>query len=66
MKAYAASRVKSTVGAVDSFSACLLFHWLRGDGLEKAKECATALSGFVVKCLEAILEYPDELKEKII
>lgn len=61
-----ASRVKSTVGAGDSFSACFLFHWLKGDGLEKAMECATELSGFVVTCLEAVPEYPDELKEKII
>jgi len=59
------SKVTSTVGAGDSFSACFLFHLLRGDGVEKSLECASALSDYVVTRLEAVPDYPAELKAKI-
>ena len=59
------SKVVSTVGAGDSFSACFLSNYLRNVELEKCLTRATLLSDYVVTQLGAIPEYPEELKEKI-
>ena len=59
------SKVVSTVGAGDSFSACFLSNYLQNVELEKCLTRATLLSDYVVTQLGAIPEYPKELKEKI-
>ncbi len=59
------SAVVSTVGAGDSFSACFVYHHLKGDSIEKSLGAACALSDFVVTRMEAIPDYPDDLKDKI-
>ncbi len=60
------STVVSTVGAGDSFSACFVYHHLKGDGIEKSLSAACALSDFVVTRLEAIPDYPEKLKKEIL
>ena len=60
------SKAISTVGAGDSFGACYLHHYLKGDSIERCLEAATALSDFVVTKLGAVPELPEELKQKII
>ena len=59
------SKVVSTVGAGDSFSACFLSNYLQNAELEKCLTRATLLSDYVVTQLGAIPEYPEDLKEKI-
>ncbi len=59
------SKVVSTVGAGDSFSACFVYNYLSGASIEKCVERATALSDYVVTQLEAVPEYPAELIAKI-
>ena len=59
------SKAISTVGAGDSFGACYLSHRLKGDGIERCLEAATALSDFVVTQLGAVPELPEELKKRI-
>ena len=59
------SKVVSTVGAGDSFSACFLSNYLRGVPLKECLKRATLLSDYVVTRLEAIPEYPEDLKAKI-
>ena len=60
------SKVVSTVGAGDSFSACFLSNYLQNVELEKCLTRATLLSDYVVTQLGAIPEYPEDLKEKIV
>lgn len=59
------SRVVSTVGAGDSFSACYLYNLLCGADTEACLSRATALSDYVVTQLGAVPEYTEELQRKI-
>lgn len=59
------SKVVSTVGAGDSFSACFLSNYLQNVELEECLKRATLLSDYVVTQLGAIPEYPKDLIEKI-
>lgn len=59
------SKVVSTVGAGDSFSACFLSNYLQNLPLEQCLARATLLSDYVVTQLGAVPEYPDELKKQI-
>lgn len=60
-----ASKVVSTVGAGDSFSACFLSNYLSDIPAEECLVRATLLSDYVVTQLGAIPDYPEKLKEKI-
>ena len=60
------SKVVSTVGAGDSFSACFLSNYLNNLPQEECLKRATLLSDYVVTQLEAVPEYPEELKVKIV
>lgn len=59
------SKVVSTVGAGDSFSACFLSNYLNGISAEECLLRATLLSDYVVTQLGAIPDYPDKLKLQI-
>ncbi len=59
------SRAVSTVGAGDSFSACFLYHLLRGAPLPDCLSRATALSDYVVTQLGAVPDYPPELLKAV-
>jgi len=59
------SKVVSTVGAGDSFSACFIYNYLLKNSLEVCLERATALSDYVVTQLGAVPEYTAELIKKI-
>lgn len=59
------SRVVSTVGAGDSFSACFLVNYLNGADLEVCLDRAVTLSDYVVTQLGAVPEYEEGLKSKI-
>ena len=60
------SKVVSTVGAGDSFSACFLSNYLSGIQINECLKRASLLSDYVVTQLGAIPDYPIELQEKII
>lgn len=55
------SKVVSTVGAGDSFSACFFANYLNGKSIEHALLKATKVSDFVVTKVEAIPDYPQGL-----
>lgn len=59
------SKVCSTVGAGDSYSACFLYNYLNGVPVEQCLERATKLSDYVVTQLGAVPEYPDILLKTI-
>ena len=59
------SKPVSTVGAGDSFSACFLVNYLRGEGIEASLARATALSDYVVTQLGAVPDYPPALAAQI-
>lgn len=59
------SKVVSTVGAGDSFSACFLCNYLCGVAPAECLKRATLLSDYVVTQLGAVPAYPTELQEKI-
>lgn len=59
------SKVVSTVGAGDSFSACFLYNYLSGEPVEVCLKRATALADYVVGHLGAIPDYTPELVNKI-
>ncbi len=59
------SKVVSTVGAGDSFSACYVYNYLEGCDIPTCLERATALSDYVVTQLGAVPEYTEELIRKI-
>lgn len=59
------SKVVSTVGAGDSFSACFLYNFLSGADLEACLDRAVTLSDYVVTRLGAIPEYEEGLKNRI-
>lgn len=61
-----ASKVVSTVGAGDSFSAAFLTHYMAGDSIAKCLKAATTLSDYVVTQLGAVPEYTEEIRRKII
>lgn len=60
------SKVVSTVGAGDSFSACFIANYLSGIEINECLKRATLLSDYVVTQLGAIPEYPKELREAIL
>lgn len=53
------TKVLSTVGAGDSFSAAFMYKYMSGEGIEAALKNAIKVSAFVVSNLEAIPEYPN-------
>lgn len=55
------SLVVSTVGAGDSFSACFLYYFLLGEPVKACLNKAIILSDYVVRYMEAIPEYSQEL-----
>ena len=59
------SKVVSTVGAGDSFSACFLSNYLKNVPLEECLKRATLLSDYVVTKVEAIPGYPEQLRARI-
>ena len=59
------SKVVSTVGAGDSFSAGFLANYLSGADINVCLKRASLLSDYVVTQLGAIPDYPDELKKEI-
>ncbi len=59
------SKVVSTVGAGDSFSACFLYNYLNGADLEACLDKAVTLSDYVVTKLGAVPEYEEVLKDRI-
>ena len=56
-------KVIATVGAGDSFSACYLYHFLKGDPIEECLHKAIVLSDYVVGHTEAIPDYSPELRK---
>lgn len=54
-------KVVSTVGAGDSFSACFLYHYMKGIPMEQCLHKAIVLSDYVVQHIEAIPPYSEEL-----
>lgn len=60
------SKVVSTVGAGDSFSACFLYNYLNVVNKKDCLDRAVTLSDYVVTKLGAIPEYEQGLLEKII
>lgn len=60
------SKVVSTVGAGDSFSACFLANYLSGVKINECLKRASLLSDYVVTQLGAIPEYPEKLKKAIL
>ncbi len=59
------SRVVSTVGAGDSFAACFLYHYLKGNSMESCLHKAILLSDYVVRNVEAIPSYPKKLIQQL-
>lgn len=59
------SKVVSTVGAGDSFSACFLYNYLNGVNPEVCLDRAVTLSDYVVTKLGAIPEYETSLLDNI-
>jgi len=59
------TKVLSTVGAGDSFSACYVHNLLAGKTPEACLERAVLLSAYVVSCLGAVPAYPPQLLEEI-
>lgn len=57
-----AGEVVSTVGAGDSFSACYLYWLLKGAPPAQCLSRAVLLSSFVVRHVEAVPDYTNELK----
>lgn len=55
------SKVVSTVGAGDSFSATFFANFLRGETIKNCLEKATKVSDFVVTKIQAIPDYPQGL-----
>lgn len=53
------TKVLSTVGAGDSFSAAFMYKYMSGEEIMSALENAIKVSAFVVANLEAIPEYPE-------
>lgn len=59
------SKVVSTVGAGDSFSACFLYNYLSGCELSVCLRRAVCLSDYVVTQLGAVPDYPESLLSSI-
>lgn len=59
------SKVVSTVGGGDSFSAAFYLNYLNGESVETCLERAVTLSDYVVTQLGAVCVYPDELKKRL-
>ena len=53
------TEVLSTVGAGDSFSAAFMYKYMLLEGIEKSLENAIKVSSFVVSCLDAVPDYPE-------
>lgn len=58
-------KVVSTVGAGDSFSACFLCSYLKGYPINECLHKAIILSDFVVRNIEAIPKYSDDIFNQI-
>ena len=54
-------KVVSTVGGGDSFSAGFLAAYLKGEGVDEALQRGAKISAYVVSCLGAVPEYPEDL-----
>lgn len=54
-------QVVSTVGGGDSFSAGFLAAYLKGEGVDEALRKGARISAYVVSCLGAVPEYPEDL-----
>ncbi len=50
-------KVKSTVGAGDSFSAAFLSKYLKDADIQSCMDYAASIAGFVVSCFDAVPEY---------
>ena len=59
------SKVVSTVGGGDSFSAAFYLNYLNNESIETCLERAVTLSDYVVTQLGAVCVYPDELKKRL-
>lgn len=59
------SKVVSTVGAGDSFSACFIVNYLNGVSLDKCVDRAVLLSDYIVTQLGAVPEYAPGLLEQL-
>jgi fructokinase len=58
-----ATAVVDTVGAGDSFTACLIMGWLHRWDLDRINSCANRIAAFVCACPGATPELPDEMLE---
>ncbi len=59
------SKVVSTVGGGDSFSAAFFINYLKNESIDTCLERAVTLSDYVVTQLGAVCEYPEELKKRL-
>ncbi|MBQ8911389.1 MAG: hypothetical protein IJY89_02320 [Clostridia bacterium] len=56
----------STVGAGDAFSACYLYHTLKGSDVDTTLQACGSLADFVITRLGAVPRLPEDLKKRLI
>ncbi len=59
------NKVVSTVGAGDGSSACFLYNYLAGEGLQACVDRANIMGDYIVTFTEAIPKYSEKLLDKI-